>query len=59
MPIPQPEDNESNTQFMDRCMHDQVMMEDYPDSQQRLAVCLGQLKMVDRSERSIPKDRGR
>lgn len=39
MPIPQPNPRETRNDFIDRCMSDPVMVEDYPDEEQRLAVC--------------------
>lgn len=39
MPIPTPKDNETQEQFIDRCMVDEVMINEYDDDQ-RLAVCI-------------------
>jgi len=39
MPIPTPEKDESNNEYVDRCMGDQVMRSEYPDQAQRAAVC--------------------
>jgi hypothetical protein len=44
MPIPQPNDNEDRERFIARCMSDEVMKKDYPESKQRVAACLGQTK---------------
>lgn len=44
MPIPKPNDNEDSQKFVSRCMGDEVMKKDYPDSKQRVAICLGQTK---------------
>ena len=44
MPIPSPEKNEDKQKFTARCMSNPTMMKDYPNTQQRLAVCLGQTK---------------
>lgn len=38
MPIPQPKDNESRNEFMQRCMSDEKMINEYP-SEQRAAIC--------------------
>lgn len=38
MPIPQPKDNESRNEFMQRCMSDENMINEYP-SEQRAAIC--------------------
>jgi hypothetical protein len=39
MPIPTPAENESNREFVQRCMDDPIMIEDYPNAIQRLAIC--------------------
>lgn len=42
MPIPQPRPNESHDQFINRCMSDPLMVSEYPDNQQRAAICHSQ-----------------
>ena len=44
MPIPSPAPNEDRNAFISRCMGDETMKKDYEDSNQRIAVCLGQTK---------------
>lgn len=44
MPIPQPDKNEDNKKFIARCMSNETMKKDYPNNQQRIAICLGQTK---------------
>jgi hypothetical protein len=44
MPIPKPDENEDSKKFINRCMSDEMMKKDYPENQQRIAVCLGQTK---------------
>jgi hypothetical protein len=44
MPIPKPNKDEDKQKFVARCMGDEVMKKDYPDSSQRVAICLGQTK---------------
>jgi hypothetical protein len=44
MPIPKPNSDEKSKDFVARCMGDETMKKDYPDSGQRVAVCLGQTK---------------
>jgi hypothetical protein len=44
MAIPQPNDNEDRERFIARCMGDELMKKDYPESKQRVAACLGQTK---------------
>ena len=42
MPIPKPTTNETEDEFISRCMGDEVMNEDYPDNEQRSGVCYSQ-----------------
>jgi len=44
MPIPKPKANESRKDFIVRCMSDKIMVNEYPDKDQRLAVCSTQFK---------------
>jgi hypothetical protein len=39
MPIPSKKPDESNKDFLQRCMLDPVMLEEYPDGHQRFAIC--------------------
>jgi hypothetical protein len=39
MPLPQPQPDEIKNDFLDRCMGDKVMNQDYPDNKQRYAIC--------------------
>jgi DNA-directed RNA polymerase subunit RPC12/RpoP len=39
MPLPKPKDDESKDDFLDRCMGDEAMQDEYPDETQRYAVC--------------------
>jgi len=43
MPIPTPNDNETQEQFIDRCMVDDTMVAEYDDDQ-RLAICIAQIE---------------
>jgi hypothetical protein len=45
MPLPKPNDGESKLDFINRCMSDDKMNEEYPDKEQRFAVCNQQSKM--------------
>jgi len=47
MPIPEPAPREGETEFMVRCMTDDVMVDEYPDRDQRLAVCYAQWRERD------------
>jgi hypothetical protein len=44
MPIPKPNPNEDKEKFVSRCMSNDTMKQEYSDSKQRVAVCLGQTK---------------
>ena len=44
MPIPSRKKDEDKQAFVSRCMGDEVIKKDYPDSKQRIAVCLNQVK---------------
>ncbi|MFA7718081.1 MAG: HK97 family phage prohead protease [Candidatus Absconditabacterales bacterium] len=39
MPLPAPENNEARQEFLDRCMGDQTMNDEYQDASQRFSVC--------------------
>lgn len=39
MPLPKPRKTETSEQFIDRCMSDEKMLEEYPDYKQRYALC--------------------
>jgi hypothetical protein len=39
MPLPKPKKDESEEKFMQRCMSDKVMQEEYPDREVRSGVC--------------------
>lgn len=42
MPLPIPTSDESKNQFIARCISDAKMQSEYPDTQQRIAVCIVQ-----------------
>lgn len=42
MPMPKPNQDESQQDFIGRCLGDSTMLDDYPEQDQRLAVCFGQ-----------------
>ena len=50
MPMPRPEKDETKDEFIDRCMSDGVMNEEYPDKDQRYAIC-NSIWYGDRSSR--------
>ena len=42
MPIPKPINTETQKEFIQRCMSDEVMISEYPDKDQRYSICLTQ-----------------
>ena len=42
MPMPEPSNQETKDQFIIRCMGDDVMRRDFPEADQRYAVCVSQ-----------------
>jgi hypothetical protein len=62
MPIPKPIENESKDDFISRCMSDDTIQAEYPDNEQRTAVCMSQWKDDGKNgerggDRSGDKDR--
>ena len=53
MPIPTKEQNETNEEFIERCMSDEFMKE-YDDNKQRLAVCYAQLEDDEERQTNFP-----
>ncbi len=53
MPIPTKEQNETNEEFIERCMSDEFMKE-YDDNDQRLAVCYAQLDDDEERQTNFP-----
>ena len=49
MPIPTRKQNEDKQKFVSRCMGNETMKKDYPDSKQRVAICLGQTRQKGKS----------
>ena len=50
MPIPKPTAQESEEDFMGRCMTDSTMLSEYSDRDQRVAVCLDSFKNPKKEE---------
>jgi hypothetical protein len=44
MPIPTRKQNEDKQKFVSRCMGNETMKKDYPDTKQRVAICLSQTR---------------
>ena len=55
-PIPSPKKGESTEAFTTRCMDDEGMNAEYPDSKQRYAICMSQL---EEAGRKTPKKKGK
>jgi hypothetical protein len=49
MPIPNRKQNEDKQKFVTRCMGNETMKKEYPDSKQRVAICLGQTRTKNKS----------
>ena len=44
MPIPKKESGETSNKFLERCMGDDKMVSEYPEANQRYAVCIATYK---------------
>lgn len=44
MPIPTKQKDETEKKFINRCMSDRVMIKEYPETKQRVSVCMAQAK---------------
>jgi len=55
MPIPKPRIDESDEDFLSRCMSDTVMVDEYSDTKQRYAVCQSQLRKYNMIKSEIKK----
>jgi hypothetical protein len=49
MPIPSPEPNQDKQKFVSECMSSETMKKEYPNTQQRIAICLGQTRKKSKS----------
>lgn len=59
MPLPKPNPSESNTDFLDRCMSHETMIGEYPNEDQRYAVCnnlLKDKKQVKKNEQKLARE---
>ena len=50
MPLPVPKKSESKDDFISRCMGNETMKDEYPDNDQRLAVCYSQWKKKEKKD---------
>jgi hypothetical protein len=49
MPLPERKPNEDKQKFVSRCMSNETMKKEYPDTQQRVAICLSQTRQKNKS----------
>lgn len=64
MPLAKPRENENRNEFITRCMQDDTMREEFPDANQRLAVCRDQWENLSKGElkkaaKRIAKEHGK
>jgi len=65
MPIPKPNSGEAEEPFMERCMSDDKMGAEYPDKDQRVAVCMTSFRdgkeqdMSDQNEEAVEYEEGK
>jgi len=57
MPLPTPNADEDKPEFIGRCMANDVMKDDFPDTDQRYAVCNSQWRK-SKSRQSKPHGKG-
>ena len=50
MPLPSKRKDEKQSEFMSRCMGDDIMKKEYKDNKQRVAVCLTQYRTRKKSK---------
>ena len=60
MPLPKPKQNETRKDFMQRCMNNSVMITEYKDANQRIAVCSSIFKkkislFINKKEKKVKK----
>jgi hypothetical protein len=58
MPLPMPNEGESEQDFISRCMGNETMNEDFPEQEQRSAVCYRQWRESKGIEMDKPTDTG-
>ena len=49
MPIPNKKPNEDSQKFVSRCMGNETMKKEYPDTKQRVAICLSQTRQKSKN----------
>jgi hypothetical protein len=48
MPIPKPKSGEKEKDFISRCVGDNTMVSEYPNTQQRVAICYSTWRNKDK-----------
>lgn len=56
MPLPKPRSTENRDDFVNRCMGDTTMNNDFPQNGQRFAVCLAQWERRDKKPKDNSQD---
>jgi len=59
MPLPKPGTDETEKDFIARCMGNETMMSDYKDNEQRLAVCYSQWENKESKEAKMLSDKNK
>lgn len=52
MPIPKPRKDESEDDFMQRCMSNKVMLKEFPEKNTRYGVCMTQWEKKNKGEQN-------
>tara|TARA_R100000008_G_scaffold86000_1_gene77463 strand:+ start:1864 stop:2070 length:207 start_codon:yes stop_codon:yes gene_type:complete len=55
MPLPTKNSGEEKNSFVQRCMSDDIMKQEFSDSKQRVAVCLSQYKKRKKTSNAAVK----
>lgn len=57
MPLPTPRDDEKQDAFISRCMGSETAMKDFPEQEQRLAVCFNRFRAAKKEDSSMADDK--
>lgn len=55
MPLPSPEKNQKQNDFVSSCMSDETMRKEFPNSKQRAAVCYSQFSKKKTNQKQAGK----
>lgn len=56
MPIPSPRKAENQSEFVSRCMGDEMMNKEYKDQKQRAAICYRQFEVRNKAKGEVSWD---